>query len=196
MRELSRNVPEPPAFRDHEFSRDVILEVLSNRRRRFVLHYLKQNGHHTTFSELADRVAGWENNKPTAELTHRERKRVKNALRQFHLPKMENCGFVEYDSRRGNVALSEAASNANFYVDSLTDGDIPWGLYYIGLSALSAVCLVGLWLGVSPFDSLSPLLCGVFFVTTLTASSMGHFYDNYYRMRLGARAEPPEVEER
>ncbi|MFB6161155.1 MAG: hypothetical protein ABEJ61_08265 [Haloferacaceae archaeon] len=179
-----------------DFSRDTTLELLSNRRRRFTIHFLKQrNGGPVSVSELADRVASWENAKEESELTHKERKRVRNALRQFHLPKMAEYGFVEYESQRGRVELSDAAARANFYVDSLTGGEVPWGVYYLGLSALSAVCLVGLWMEVGPFTAVTPITWGVFFVTTLVVSSVLHFYDNYYRMRLGARDEPPEVQE-
>lgn len=176
-------------------SRDVVLEVLSNKRRRFVIHFLKQRGSESvTVSELAEQVAGWEYNKEIEALTHRERKRVRNALRQFHLPKMAECGFIEFDPQRGTVSLTESASNTEFYIDSLTGRKLPWGVYYLGLSALSAICLVGLWLNVSAFGSLAPLAFSVFFVTTLTVSSLGHFYDNYYRMRLGAGSKPTEVE--
>jgi hypothetical protein len=160
------------------------------------MHYLKQrNGDPVAVSELVERVASWENGKEAGALTHRERKRVRNALRQFHLPKMVDYGFVEYDSVEGTVRLTEAAHDVEFYVDSITGSDIPWGVYYLALSALSAVCLVGVWLGIEPLSRFPPLLYGALFVTVLGASSVGHFYDNYYRMRLGAREKPPDVAE-
>ena len=181
---------------DEAFTRDETLEVLSNQRRRFAIHYLKQrDGETTDVSDLAERVASWENDKPIEELTHKERKRVRNALRQFHLPKMDDYRFIEYDSRRGTVELSDAAANTNFYVDSLSGGGIAWGVYYLGFSALSAVSLVGLWFEVVPFSLLPPLTWGLFFVTALVVSSVGHFYDNYYRMRLGTRDRPTEVDD-
>lgn len=175
-----------------EFSRDATLDVLNNRRRRFVIHHLKQHDQ-VTLSELAERVAGWENQKRVDQLNHRERKRVRNALRQFHLPKMADYGFVEYDAQRGTVQLTDAAANANFYVDSITGGQIPWGVYYLVLSGVSLVSLVGIWLEFEPFSVVSPVLWGVFFVTALGVSSLGHCYDNYYRMRLGTGEAPPEV---
>lgn len=186
----------PKSVRTADFSRDVMLEVLSNRRRRFTIHYLKQrNGEDVTVSELADRVASWENGKDIDQLTHRERKRVRNALRQFHLSKLAEHGFVEYDSKRGTVRLTDAASSANFYVDSLTGGDIPWGVYYLGLSTFSSVGLLALWGGIYPVSLLSPYMFSAFLVVALAVSSVGHFYDNYYRMRLGARDRPPEVDD-
>jgi len=182
---------------DDELSQDELLTILSNQRRRFAIHCLKQRDHaELTVSELAEQVAGWENNKKVDQLTQKERKRVRSALRQFHLPKMADCGFVEYDTARGTVSLTEATANANFYVDSLTGRDIPWGMYYMGFSAVSGICLAGLWIDLYPLTMLSPRLYAVFFLTALAVSSVGHFYDNYYRMRLGARDRPPEVDEK
>lgn len=171
-------------------SQDVLLEVFSNQRRRLTVQYLKQNGDQTTISQLTDQVASWENQKPIAQLTTQERKRVRNALRQFHLPKMADYGFIEYDSKRGMIALTTATAEANFYVDSLTGREIPWGVYYLGFSALSLGGLLGIWASVYPFALVSPLMYAVFVVTALSVSSIGHFYDNYYRMRLGGRSTP------
>jgi len=69
------------------------------------------------------------------------------------------------------------------------------GVYYLGLSAISAVCLIALWLDIYPIALLDPFAWGIFFVTALGVSSLGHVYDNYFRMRMGAREVPPEVEE-
>jgi hypothetical protein len=171
------------------FTRDDTFEVLSNQRRRFTVHYLKHHGGEVGVSELADHVAAWENTKTVEELDHRERKRVRNALRQFHLPKMAEHGFIEYDARRGVAGLTDIARETEFYVDSLTGGEVPWGVYYLGLSGLSAVSFAGLWAGIIP-----PLAWGVFVVVALCLSSLGHFYDNYYRMRLGANERPAEVD--
>lgn len=178
-----------------EFSRDAVLEMLSNQRRRFVVHALKRADGSLSVSELAERVASWEYDKPVEQLDHRERKRVRNALRQFHLSKMAEYGFVEYDANRGEVALSERASRQNFYVDSLTGGDVPWGVYYLTFSVVAAAALLGVYLEVTPFAWVTPLAFSAFVVGALLVSSLGHCYDNYYRMRLGARDRPAEVEE-
>jgi|AntRauMinimDraft_4_1070384.scaffolds.fasta_scaffold00278_13 hypothetical protein len=174
-------------------SQDALLEVLSNQRRRFTIRYLKQENGRSTVSQLTEQIASWENNKRVDQLTYQDQKRVRNALRQFHLPKMDDYGFIDYDSNRGTVNLTTATANTNFYVDSLTGGDIPWGLYYLGFSALSLCCLLGFWIGVYPFTFLSPLSYAIIFMTALTLSSIVHFYDNYYRMRLGASNTPPEI---
>jgi len=183
------------AVDEQDLSQDEVLTMLSNQRRRFAIHYLKQHGRtELTVTELAEQVAGWENDKEIQQLTQNERKRVRSALRQFHLPKMADSGLIEHHTTRGTVSLTETGRNANFYVDSLTGREIPWGIYYLAFSSVSAICLAGLWLGLTPFTLLSPRVYGVFFVTALTVSSLGHCYDNYYRMRLGARDTPLEVD--
>ena len=180
---------------DHELNRDVVLDVLSNERRRYVIHELKQqNGKPVSDGDLAERIAGWELEKPADELSYKERKRVKNALRQFHLPKMDEAGFVEYDQRAGTVTLSYAAAEQDFYVDVLPKRGIPWGLYYLSFSVVSVFVLTGAVLSVPPFLALSSLSWCVFFAVALAVSSVAHFYDNYYRMRLGAREKPPDLE--
>ncbi|MFB6107088.1 MAG: hypothetical protein ABEJ70_08960 [Halobacteriaceae archaeon] len=190
--------PGPAALtrtRTRDFSRDTVLDVLSNQRRRFAIHALKRRrGETVPLRALAEQVAAWEYDKPADRLTHKERKRVQNALRQFHLPKMDDLGFVEFDATRGTVRLTDEASSCDFYVDVLPERGIPWGLYYLALSAASVLSLGGVWAHLPLFSAVRPLVWGIFFVTVLGASSLGHFYDNYYRMRVGARETPPEVE--
>lgn len=175
-------------------TREEVLEVLSNQRRRYALHYLKWYGEETTLRDLAEHVAAWENETEVDLLTYADRKRVQNALHQFHLPKMDDRGFVDYDARRGRVKLSRQTEETDFYVDVLPSRDVPWGLYYLSLSGLSLVVFAGAALSLPPFSFFSPLSWCLFLVVVLSVSSVGHFYDNYYRMRLGAREHPPEVE--
>lgn len=177
-----------------ELDREEVLDVLSNQRRRYALHYLKWHGEETDVRDLAEHVAAWENETEVDRLSYADRKRVQNALHQFHLPKMDNRGFVEYDARRGTVQLSPQVAATDFYVDVLPKRDIPWGFYYLGLSGISLILLTGSALQLPPFSVLSPLSWCLFVVTVLAVSSVGHFYDNYYRMRLGAHERPPEVD--
>jgi hypothetical protein len=183
-----------PGPAESGFTRETVLEVLSNQRRRYALHYLKhRSGDTVDLRELSERVASWEQEKSVKQLSYQERKRVQNALRQFHLPKMDDCGFVEYDATRGTTRLTDGAAEQEFYVDVLPKRGIPWGLYYLGLSAVSVVSLAAGLSAVYPLSLFTPTLWCVFFATTLTVSSVGHFYDNYYRMRMGTREKPPEV---
>ncbi|MWG34350.1 DUF7344 domain-containing protein [Halomarina oriensis] len=178
---------------ERPFEREAVLDVLSNRRRRYVIHYLKWLGRETDLRDLAEHVAAWENEVEVTQLDYTDRKRVQNALHQFHLPKMNDGGFVDYDSRRGVVGLSRQTASTNFYVDVLPPWTVPWGLYYLGLSALSFVCFGAAAVGLPPFTLVSPLSWSLFLGVVLAVSSVGHCYDDYYRMRLGAREHPPET---
>lgn len=177
-----------------DLSRDDTLEILSNRRRRFALHYLKRRrGGPVWIRDLSDRVAGWEYGKPVDDLDRAERKRVDNALRQFHLPKMEEQGFVEVDARGDGVRLTETAARQEFRVDVLSAGGMPWGAYYLGLSAVGAVALAGVWLGVYPLSALPPLSLCSLLAAAFAAGALAHWYEDYHS-RLGARERPREAE--
>lgn len=177
-----------------KLGREEVLEVLSNRRRRYALHYLKWHGQETSLRDLAEHVAAWENGTDLETLSYSDRKRVQNALHQFHLPKMDDRGFVDYDARGAVVSLSAEAAGTDFYVDVLPSRDVPWGLYYLVLSALSLFVLAGSALGLPLLSAVDSLSLSLGFVVVLGVSSLGHFYDNYYRMRMGKREKPPEVE--
>ena len=94
-------------------SRDEVFDIPSNQRRRHALHFLKQrNGDGAELRELSAQVAAWENGKPAEGVTSDERRRVYTSLQQFHLPKLDRNGIVEYDDRRGSVELAEEATTS------------------------------------------------------------------------------------
>ncbi|SIS01773.1 hypothetical protein SAMN05421752_107181 [Natronorubrum thiooxidans] len=171
-------------------SQDVAFELLSCRRRRYVLHYLKQTDGVATLRELVSHVAAWENGISTAEVTYEQRTRVYTALRQSHLPKLDDGGVVSFDADRGIVALTDAASELEVYLDVVPHDDIPWSKYYVGLGVLCTGFIAGMWAGLLPFSLIPPLI-GTSLVTALfTLSAVAHVYhDN--RMRLGMSGEPP-----
>jgi hypothetical protein len=173
-----------------------IFEVLSNQRRRYVLHYLEhRESDVATLSDLAEQVAAWEYDKPVAGLTSAERKRVKNALHQFHLPKMDDCGFLEYDRSRGMVALTEAAADLEVYVEVVPTKDIPWGPYYVALTALHVPVVLGHWFAVPPVANVPLPAILLVLLVSVSVSALVHTYLSYSRMRLGAGVPRPEVDD-
>ena len=175
-----------------DLSRDQIFELLSNQRRRSVLHFLKQqNGDETEIRELTSQVAAWENGKPNDQLTGPEYQRVYVSLQQFHLPKLHTNGVVEYDGRRGTVELTAAADNLDVYFDVVANQDVPWSLYYAGLSGLSVVLVVAVWSGIYPLTVLPDLAWGVFTATVFAVSALAHIYQDR-QMRLGVDGPPPD----
>ncbi|WP_424003628.1 DUF7344 domain-containing protein [Haloarcula salina] len=170
-----------------------VFEVLSNTRRRYVFHYLKQQQREVYLRELAERVSAWENEKPIPELTSAETKRVKTALHQHHLPKMDDAGFVRYDSIRETVELDDRVAGLQVYLDVVPGADIPWSLYYMGLGGVAVALSVVSWGNLWPLSGVS-LAMAVSVALLLSAGV--HTFLNYSRLRLGSTEEPPEVNRR
>ncbi|WP_449267296.1 DUF7344 domain-containing protein [Halalkalirubrum salinum] len=175
-------------------TRDEIFEVLSNQRRRYAFHYLRQHeGDTVDVGKLAEQIASWELAKPPEQLTAAERKRVKTALHQFHLPKMDDLRFVKYDSDRGAVRLAEEVSDVEIYLDIVPRLDIPWGQYYLGLSGLNLLLLTGSLIDAPLISDVSFLLWAVFFLVVYGISAIFHTYWNRTQTRFGVDEQPPEV---
>ena len=171
-----------------EVPRNEIFEVLSNERRQCILHYLKRQGdRRVELRELVDHVAAWENNTTLDELDSDERKRVYTALRQSHLPKLENAGVIEYEHMRGEVELKEEAREVQMYLEYVPANDIPWSQFYLGLSAVSAALVAVVWAGIYPFGGLSGVGIATLIVLLFLVSAGVHAYQSG-KNRLGSEA--------
>jgi hypothetical protein len=112
---------------------DDLFELLANRRRRYAMHYLHQrDGETVSLSELSEHIAAWEHGVDAAELDYLERKSVRNSLHQFHLPKLDDAGVVEYDTRTSEVRL-RSATGAKAYHDVVRE-EYPWALVFLAVS--------------------------------------------------------------
>ena len=175
-------VPDPISIRDPtdvgSIDRDEVFDVLSNQRRLYVLHYLKrENGDSTvSFGELVDHVAAWENDTTVDQLDAAERKSVYTALRQSHLPKLEDVGIVDYDDDLDEIELTETGEAVQLYLEYVPRDDISWSQYYLGLSSLCALLVASAWIGVPLLSALSwPVLLGVI-IAAFLLSSIVHTY--------------------
>ena len=81
-------------------SLDQIFDLLSDRRRRYVLYclYGSQDGV-ATVDDVAEYVLTLEGSTVTAET----RQRLMTTLGHIHLPRLEDAGIVEYDTRSNTV---------------------------------------------------------------------------------------------
>lgn len=177
---------------DGKLSRDEVFEVLSNRRRRFTLHYLQQNGDGAELGDVADQVAAWENGKSVREVASDERKTVYTSLQQFHLDKMEEKGVVEFDQRAGRIGLTEEADRLDIYLEVVEQYDIPWSYYYLGITVLGAILVTLSWANVPPFGGIPYSGWIVFLLGTLIVSAVSHLCLSR-KMHLGHGDVPPEV---
>ena len=174
------------------FSTGDVYEVLSNRRRRYAIHHLKQTDSPVDVSTLAEQVAAWENDKPVAELDSQERKRVYISLYQSHLPTLEKRGLVAYDDDRGIVELTDSIANAEVYLEVVAGENVPWSYFYLGLSLVSGLLIALTYLEVGILESVSQIaIAGV--ITLLFAVSAVFQTVQTGRMQLGDEGPPPEI---
>ena len=86
---------------------DTILELLANRRRRYLLYALRGYDEPVALSELAEEVASWEHDVPPEEVAKNEYKSVYVSSVQCHVPKLADAGVVEHDETNHTVILSD-----------------------------------------------------------------------------------------
>jgi len=171
---------------------DDVFELLSNHRRRYALHHLKHNGPTAELGELAEQIAAWETGQPLPEVGSDERKRVYTSLQQFHLPKLDEQGIVEFDGRSGTVELTEAAEELDVYLEVVRGRDVPWSYYYLALVGVNAGLVAAAFAGVWPLTTVPDMTWGLFVVVTFAVSTLFHPYHTS-EMRLGSAGEPPEL---
>ena len=95
-----------------------VFEALSNERRRCVVRWLLSEERRTNIRALSRQIAAQENDKPVNQVSPTERRRVYNALQQFHLPKLDELGFVRYDLDRGVIESTNSLDNLRPYLST------------------------------------------------------------------------------
>jgi DNA-binding transcriptional ArsR family regulator len=176
-------------------SRDDLFEILSNRRRRYVLHYLRTaDGGLAELSDVVEQVAAWEQGVDREELSYDDRKSVHISLYQHHAPKLDEAGIVDYDKRGGVLELTAEAEELDVYLDPVPDSGVPWWLYFPALSAAAGVVVLSGWLDVVPLG-VPDVAWAAVAVVAFGLSSAAFLYDTRYRTGAGPAGPPPEVAE-
>lgn len=165
-----------------------ILTVISNRRRRFILHYLQQAGPAATIGELSTQIAAWEQGKPVERVSSAERKNVYNALAQTHFRRLREHGFIHKE--RGEVKLTNEAQSIRIHLDIVPDKDVRWSQYYLGLGAFGLVVSTAALFFAPAIVPVGGL--GIFVAVSVLVSAAAHWYYKQ-RMCLGAGELPPEL---
>lgn len=125
---------------ESELSQDVVFDILSNPRRRYVLYHLRSTGEPVQLTDLAEKIAAWENDVDPDEITDDERKRVYVSLYQTHVPRLAEAGFISYDKQSGMISPADRTARIDKYLES-PDEKWPWQSIYLGLAAVSAAVL-------------------------------------------------------
>jgi len=93
---------------------DVVLELdgvfaaLAHPRRRYLLYTLVDGIEEETLTELATKIAAWEQDKALDDVGEGERRSVHVALYHSHVPKLADLGIVDY--REGSDVLVRAVN--------------------------------------------------------------------------------------
>lgn len=138
----------------------VVFDILRNERRRLVLDHLEKQDGDVTLGELAEQLAAIENDKPPAQITSQERKRLYVGLYQCHLPRMDDANAIDFDRDRGVVKRSE---QTELFIDHLpkTGAETQatqWPLYYLGIGAGATVLFLADIAGLLPVAGVTQIL--------------------------------------
>lgn len=136
-----------------QIDRQTAVEVLSERRRQFVVHALEKRDAPTSLETLTRQVAAWESGTSPHAVTDEHRLRVSSTLQRIHIPALAEAGIVSVDDENGTVELTDAARGLT--------GQDSWSAYYLTLGVVSIGLVSGLWIGVPPFDLVSPLIAAL-----------------------------------
>lgn len=155
-------------------SQDVVFDLLSSSRRRFVLYYLRTETESVKLTDLSDEVAAWEYETPIEELTEQERKRAYVSLYQTHVPKLVEAGLVDH-ADDGTVQLTDRINDIDGYLQDETGPDIRWELVYIFLS-IAGVIIFSIGLSnVSVFSAVSIEIAGWIVLLSFAGTAIIHF---------------------
>ncbi|MFC6963398.1 DUF7344 domain-containing protein [Halocatena marina] len=157
---------------EEPLSQDLVFDLLSSPRRRFVLYYLRSESESMQLTDLADEVAAWEYDTPVEELTEQERKRAYVSLYQTHVPKLAEAGLIDYDTESGTIRLTDRASDVDEYLPSEGGYDIRWELMYLAIEIICVVIYVIGVIDVGVFAAVSvtvsgAIILGLFGLTTI-----------------------------
>jgi hypothetical protein len=181
---------------ESEPTADDVYEALSNRRRRYALHHLKQLDAEEPIdlAEISTQVAAWETGHDPETLGYDDRKNVHTSLYQFHAPKMDDLGLVNYDRSRGTVELTEHGEDVDIYLETVTGRQIPWATYFLLLSSLMTTVAFGVWFDAPALTAVPDGAWTVFVALIFLVSSSSYAYTNWNVMRVGSEGPPPELD--
>jgi hypothetical protein len=177
-----------------ELDQTEVFELLGNDRRRHALHHLMTREEGCNIGELSRQIAAWETGQTVDEVTSAERRRVYVSLHQTHLPRLNKAGILNYESTGDTIHLTDRGENLRVYMEVVEGNDIPWSVFYLGLSTLGASLLLASWVGASPFNVIPPLGVATIVVTLFLLASASHVFVTR-RRRLGAGEKPPELQQ-
>ena len=125
-----------------------------------------------TIRDLSEVIAAEENDVSRQAVTYKQRKRVYTSLYQIHLPTLDDNGIVEYEKRSGAVELAPTAKDCTVYLESISDDQLSWREYWLGLAAVSTAFVTTATLGYLPYFSQHGHVSALLVVSTIVLSAI------------------------
>lgn len=152
---------------DEEREKDLIFEILSSPRRRYLLRALHETeGPVATVTGIADAVAALEYGVAVDDVSQVERKRVYVSLYQTHLPKLEESGIVTFDRQNGTIRLTNGAEKVGSYLD-VPIRVFPAHYVYLLFGILSTVFLMAVFVDLPVLGSIPDAVAAFLVVASL-----------------------------
>lgn len=178
--------------KEDELSEDKIYDVLSNRRRRFVIHALKRKQGPVDISELSEHIAAWETGRGPDDVEYEDHRSVYSTLKRTHLPNLEKNNIVTVDEEESVVHPTPQLEDLDIYVEAVSSKEIPWSLYYVGLAGVAVSLLLAVTVDAPVVGAIEPVGVGIFTATAFGMSAIVHHIVGR-RTRLGTKEKPPEL---
>lgn len=102
---------------DDYFGLNVVLDLLADRRRRYVLYHLREE-EETSVDDIADSIARWEDRSGQPV-----RQRVETELHHKHLPRLAETGVVERGD--GTVRLGKTNERLEAFLNLAAERERP-----------------------------------------------------------------------
>ncbi|WP_128477822.1 DUF7344 domain-containing protein [Halorussus pelagicus] len=168
--------------REDELDPGEIHNVLRNDRRRRAIQHLRDSEGAIGVDALAEHIASVETGEspPPRDV----RKSVYVSLHQTHLPKLDDLEIIDYDQRDQRLELRERAEEVEVYMEVVSEDDISWSTYYLGVSALGLVTLLAVRLDLLFVSSLGVGFWSWYFLALFGLSATYHWYTERSRRVL------------
>lgn len=172
-------------------SEQVIAEAIRNTRRRYALYYLYRQNQPVPFADLVDQVAAWENCTTPDEVTTDQRNSVYAALKQLHLPYLEerNLVTIDHEHDRLESRLRDVGVKLSLAKDPRTS--VPWYRGYLVVSAVASLAIGLTWTDLLPVGNVSLSTITASVVLVYTALSVIYWYD-IFRWNRSMEQMPPD----
>ena len=119
---------------DRNLDEDTIYEVLSSKRRRTTINYLKGTDKPVDLDDLTDYIASMEaKESPPPESA---RKTVYVSLHQTHLPELHRLNIIRYDDEEKLISVDESFQDVIVYLEVVGPNELSWSEFYLAIGII------------------------------------------------------------